>query len=241
MNTTTNETTDSLNEDIFFTPSNFERDDPSLIKLFNGVETLISDFMNDESRTLKYDEDKIRRYIAGHVCHETLDEIRGKLVALTSEKRVFPWNIYVREQFGLYNASHEEKAAGFNNKELMATIKQGYEAIMEGNSEEKAYLVAQAKFESQDIKKVPMNIKHKRFADDWKIMQKNMQYFYENYRTHIITVCATDTKFDAFYRARVNLNSGISIHHMEAIRLHSFSYLYTQRSRTTHWILYRMR
>jgi len=197
-------------------PDNFERDDPALIKLFKDVEALISNHIEHEAPG--DDEEKIRCYIAGHVCHEMLDQVKGKMVAFSSLKKVHPWNVYVREELRKLNSnSEDDRRIGFKDKAVMAKIKEDYDAIMKTNPEKKDRLVAQANRESQDSRKVEMSMKFKQFSDDWQTMRDNFEYFYENYRTHIIAITSTDTKFDGYYSPKIATNSGILIHFDKAL------------------------
>ncbi|EPB87112.1 hypothetical protein HMPREF1544_06136 [Mucor circinelloides 1006PhL] len=208
--------THQTKKQLSFIPDNYERDDPTLTKLFKDVEALISNYMEHEA--LDNDEDKIRCYVAGHVCHEMIDELKGKMVAFSPLKKVYPWNIYVREELNKLNSIREgDGKVSFKDKEVMTKIKEDYDAIMEIDSVEKARLVAQANHESQDLRKVEMSMKFKHFKNDWETMRDNFQYFYENYRTHIIAITSTDTKFDGYYSPKIATNSEISRHALGAI------------------------
>ncbi|KAG1078467.1 hypothetical protein G6F42_024246 [Rhizopus arrhizus] len=129
--------THQTKKQLSFIPDNYERDDPTLTKLFKDVEALISNYMEHEA--LDNDEDKIRCYVAGHVCHEMIDELKGKMVAFSPLKKVYPWNIYVREELNKLNSIREgDGKVSFKDKEVMTKIKEDYDAIMEIDSVEKA-------------------------------------------------------------------------------------------------------
>lgn len=178
-------------EDLFIP----EEITPELRNLFKNVESLINGFMESESSN--YEEDEIRRFVAGHVCFEMLQDVRGSFAPFSKVKKIYPWNIYVRNQ--LKKEAEKSRSKRFSDNDVMGEISEDFAALKENNPEAIEELAHIAKAEMERSATVDLQFRHELFKKDWKKMKKNMNYFQQNYRTHIIMIRATDTNHVVLY------------------------------------------
>lgn len=118
---------------------------------------MISNFLEEE-KPIEFEEDKVRRYIAGHVCHKIRNEVKGKMITFKPKKKVNPYNIFVQEELEKLNQVNDKKFS-IKDKEKMNDIHTAYEALMKYDANERDRLIARADYESQDLKLMAMNIK----------------------------------------------------------------------------------
>ncbi|CEP14382.1 hypothetical protein [Parasitella parasitica] len=184
-------------KDLFLPPQ--ENNTAELLTLFRDVDSLIvNKFIEIEANKDK-DENEIRHFVAGHVCFEMLNEIRGNFLPHVWKKNLGPWNIFVSEEMSKRNYVKDGKKSSFKDKKLMGQLAHDLKILKENYPEELKMLEGVVDKENERSMKVDMRFRCHRFKKDWGIMRENLEYFRDNYRTHIVMLRTTDTKHDVLY------------------------------------------
>ncbi|CEP09824.1 hypothetical protein, partial, partial [Parasitella parasitica] len=123
-----------IQEKDLFLPTE-EDNTAELVTLFRDVDSLINKFMDIEANKDR-DEYEIRRFVAGHVCFEMLNEIRGNFLPHVWKKNLGPWNIFVSEEMDKRNDVKDGKKSSFKDKELMGQLAHDFKLLKENYPEE---------------------------------------------------------------------------------------------------------
>ncbi|KAL0582262.1 hypothetical protein ABG067_007887, partial [Albugo candida] len=186
------------NDNITFLPSEIENT-PDLKKLFGDVHKLIDKYLEEHPEA---DDKSTRRFVAGDVCYEDLDELKNSFIIPPKKEQRAPttWNLYVSEQLLL--------------KKNMNEISEKYNSMKRDRTEDflrlenECQLKKQRMVEKQEEEKESPTIRMKQYLDDVTSLTMFCDAMYENYKTSILVYGATDTVYSKVYCPFQHSNSG---------------------------------
>ncbi|CEP15693.1 hypothetical protein [Parasitella parasitica] len=123
-----------MKEKDLFLPTEEDKTAELLIR-FRDIDSLINKFMEIKANNDK-DENEIRRFVAGHVCFEKLNQIRGNFLPHVGKKNLGRWNIFVSEEMDKRNDVKDGKKFTFNDKELMGQLAHNLKLLKKNHPEE---------------------------------------------------------------------------------------------------------
>ncbi|KAI9330799.1 hypothetical protein BD770DRAFT_416541 [Pilaira anomala] len=144
----------SSDNSITFLPSETENT-PSLKKLLGDVHKLIANYLEEHPEA---DERSTRRFVAGDVCIENLDEFNVAYV-LPKQPKVSTWNLYLKEQIS-------SKKRIFDD---MGEISLEYKALKQDRTEEFIRLETECQKEKEKIVEDQ--------ANEMEISSKRREYY----------------------------------------------------------------
>lgn len=152
---------------------------PFLEQLMTEVESFVANKIQQYG-VQKDDQAEVRRYIAGNVARQDLNQMRGAFRAL-SKAETNLWNACV----ALETETLAEQQLKLSFKDHMAGVKRKYDSL--GEDKDLLAVVEAKRLEmNENLQDKSTGIRVKRYENDVKALKNNVSTMRDNYGTHII-------------------------------------------------------
>lgn len=203
------------NNNLRFTPSSNEQS-PELQKLFADITVQIDNFCQGNTSVPRV---LINRFVAGHICHDDIEElplafVAPKTKAPVPSRDLTSWQKFVAIQQQNQGASDLGGAGKFAGTSRLALEWQNL-TQEERDSFKDTEIVSKRKQKKRKVDDLGVDdgttIKSHQYNAAMKAFKTNINAMLQNFGTHIILIAVTDTRQTHLYPPVVLPNSGKDI------------------------------